>query len=130
MKAVGAVDLSWAATARRSLERSLGPGWFERTDRDIQPVDLQNSRLRLTVLAGITTEHDGDWIHASICHHERMPDYAELKALHRAVFGDRVAYQWFGPDGQHINIRETVLHLWGKADGSNPLPDFGREGTI
>jgi hypothetical protein len=130
-KTASAVDLSWAATARRPLERSLGPGWTDRA-RPGFAVDLVNQRLRLTVIATPwDLEDDGiEWIHASICHHDRIPDYAELKALHAAVFGGRVAYQTFVGTDRHINIRDGVLHLWGRRDGVDALPDFGRFGTI
>jgi hypothetical protein len=50
--------------------------------------------------------------------------------LHSAVFGEGHAYQVFVPTSEHINLKENVLHLWGKADGTPALPDFGRFGTI
>jgi hypothetical protein len=76
--------------------------------------------------------HDGiEWIHASIAWTERLPTYAELALLGLAVFGrERYAYQVFAPASRHVNIHEHALHLWGRADGVNVLPDFGRDGTI
>lgn len=70
------------------------------------------------------------WIHASISHRDTTPDYEDLKLLHRAVFGDRWAYQVFSPAEQHVNIHAHALHLFGRADGERVLPDFGRFGTI
>jgi hypothetical protein len=68
--------------------------------------------------------HDGDeWVHASIAR-ERMPDYADLKMLHAAVFGDGWAYQIFAPPSDHVNIHRFALHLWGRLDGKPVLPDF------
>lgn len=72
-----------------------------------------------------------DWIHASLAWPDVMPTYGDLTALHRAVFGRRRwSYQVFAPDSRHVNIHNYALHLWGRADGKNVLPDFGVEGTI
>jgi hypothetical protein len=53
-----------------------------------------------------------------------VPDYADLKLLHTAVFADGWAYQVFAPPVKHVNIHEHVLHLFGRLDGSPVLPDF------
>lgn len=72
-----------------------------------------------------------EWIHASIAHRDRMPDYDELVTLHRAVFGEgRYAFQVFAPTEKHVSIHDYALHLWGRADGKSPLPDFAVLGTI
>jgi hypothetical protein len=74
-----------------------------------------------------------EWIHASMAGHPEgiMPTYEDLATLHRAVFGRRRwSYQVFAADSRHVNIRANALHLWGRADGANVLPDFGRMGTI
>ena len=77
-------------------------------------------------------EHDGaEWIHASIARENHMPSYADLVTLKRAVFGaGRYAFQVFPAADRHVNIHGRALHLWGRADGTNPLPDFGAAGTI
>lgn len=78
----------------------------------------------------IVTQSDHDdgveWIHASIAFADRDPTYEELTVLHRGVFGRRRwAYQVFAPTARHVNIHEHALHLWGRADGTPVLPDFG-----
>lgn len=85
----------------------------------------------------VTGDHKSDaatgahWVHASIRCKHRMPEYEDLKLLHRAVFGDNGwAYQVFAPTAEHVNIHEHVLHLFGRLDGARVLPDFGRFGTI
>jgi hypothetical protein len=77
-------------------------------------------------------EHDGaEWIHASVARENHMPTYADLARLHHAVFGpERYAFQVFAPRSEHVNIHARALHLWGCADGANPLPAFGAHGTI
>lgn len=76
-------------------------------------------------------DFDGvDWLHASIAHDERMPTYEDLQLLHRAAFGHGFAFQVFAPPSRHVNIHQYALHLWGRRDGRNPLPDFGVSGTI
>lgn len=77
-------------------------------------------------------DYDGDeWMHASLSRPARMPDYADLVMLKDAAFGpDRVAYQVFPKVERHISIHEFCLHLWGRTDGADLLPDFGAEETI
>ncbi len=71
------------------------------------------------------------WIHASISWKDHTPSYDDLATLKAAVFGDdREAYQVFPCRDRHINIHAHALHLWGRADGSQALPDFGAMGTI
>lgn len=70
------------------------------------------------------------WIHASMSYRDRMPEYADLKLLHQAVFGDRHAYQVFVPAAEHYNYHEFCLHLWGRVDGTPMLPDFAFEGGV
>ena len=78
-------------------------------------------------------EHFGDeWLHASIAYERQIPNYDDLTALHRAVFGrKRWAYQVFAPESEHVNIHSYALHLWGRADGKPALPNFAEGfGTI
>jgi hypothetical protein len=74
----------------------------------------------------------GEWLHASIAREDRMPSYADLAALHKAVFGARYAYQVFAPPAAHVNIHPRALHLWGRVDDGDGriLPAFGATGTI
>lgn len=86
------------------------------------------------IIVTLDTDSDPDnwWIHASIAYKDswRIPSYSDLKQMHRAVFNSQHAYQCFVPPAEHINITSNVLHLWGRYDGTNVLPDFGRLGTI
>jgi hypothetical protein len=78
------------------------------------------------------SDHDDDteWIHASIAR-DHTPTYDDLVALHDAVWPrGGYAYQVFVPPEKHVNIHTHALHLWGRRDGANVLPDFGRFGTI
>lgn len=69
------------------------------------------------------------WTHASIAYIDHMPTYDDLVLLHQAVWGadGGWAYQVFAPASDHINLHQYALHLWGRADGSRVLPDFGAE---
>ncbi len=84
-----------------------------------------------TVIVTAAMQDDGhEWIHASIAADGWMPDYSDLQLLHRAAFGDGWAHLVFAPRADHVNIHEYALHLWGRSDGSNPIPNFGAWGTI
>lgn len=66
-----------------------------------------------------------EWVHASISHPDTDPTYAELQHLHQAVWGDRdgFAFQVFVPRALHVNIHDHALHLWGRLDGRQFIPD-------
>ncbi|WP_037141732.1 DUF7694 domain-containing protein [Rhodococcoides fascians] len=82
------------------------------------------------IVSAFEWDDNTEWIHASMTRRDATPSYEDLKLLHRAVFGDGWAYQVFAPERGHVNIHEHALHLWGAADGSIQLPDFGRLGSI
>lgn len=71
-----------------------------------------------------------DWLHASMSYVDRLPEYADLKLLHQAVFGPLPAYQVFVGPAEHYNHHEFCLHLWGRADGTPQLPDFAFAGGV
>ena len=93
---------------------------------------IEGPGRRIMVSVDLDSDPDNPWIHASVAYQDswRMPSYADLKQMHAAVFGDGFAYQCFVPPDDHVNITSNVLHLWGRMDGANVLPDFGRFGTI
>lgn len=96
-------------------------------------VERFDGRARIIVTASPApgAEEDfSDWVHASISRPGMMPTYSDLTALHKAVWPDGYAYQVFAPPSQHVNIHPYALHIWGKADGSPVLPEFGMFGTI
>jgi len=53
-----------------------------------------------------------------------MPSYNDLAMLHAAVFESGWAYQVFVPPGEHVNLHDFALHLFGRLDGAPVLPDF------
>lgn len=131
--AAGALAPLDAIGARRVLERAVGGGWTRPAAFGPDGYALRHpgSRLQVIVTRGpADPASDEEWLHASIAHPDRDPSYAELVVLHRAVFGDAWAYQVFAPRSAHVNIHAHALHLWGRADGSAALPNFGAAGTI
>lgn len=88
-------------------------------------------RLRCSIIVSQHVFDDQDWLHASIYFgDDTTPSYLDMTMLHRAVFGRRRhSWQCFVPTDQHVNLKE-VLHLWGRVDGRNMLPDFRILGAI
>lgn len=121
-----------ALRIRRTLGRSdwnLPKPWGE----DSWLIDRVDGTGRIIVSFAPYDDRDGvehDWIHASMSYRDRMPEYADLKLLHQAVFQDRTAYQVFVPPAEHYNYHEFCLHLWGRADGTPVLPDFTFLGAV
>jgi hypothetical protein len=88
---------------------------------------------RSVIITAAETPDDGfyDWIHASVARPDRLPSYHDLVTLKAGVWGDDgFAYQVFASSDRHVSIHNFALHLWGRADGRNVLPDFGAAGTI
>lgn len=86
--------------------------------------DGHSPETRLIVTVDEWVPGDYHWIHASISHPRELPTYEEIKHVHAAVFGTGWAYMPFAPPSQHVNYHEFCLHLWGREDGANVLPDF------
>lgn len=107
-----------------AVPRRFGPdGWL---------IERKDGQQRIIVTASpAPDEPDGsaDWIHASMSGTE-IPSYDDLQRMHRAVWADGWAYQMFAPPAAHVNIHQSTLHLWGRADGTIVLPNFGMYGTI
>jgi hypothetical protein len=85
-----------------------------------------------SVIVTTARQDDGlDWTHASLARDDRLPRYDELVMLRSAVWGSTGwAFQVFAPPSAHVNIHHHALHLWGRADGTNPFPNFGKSGSI
>lgn len=117
----------------RAIHSRLGQSWSKPVEYgdDGWRLDSKDQR-RILVSLDVDNDPDNWWIHASISHAQtwRMPSYSDIKQMHAAVFDGGFAYECFVPPSKHINIRNNVRHLWGRYDGTNVLPDFGRLGTI
>jgi hypothetical protein len=115
----------------RSIAGRLNVAWGRWQWEPFGPDGIVGLRPGHSVIV-TRAEHDGaEWIHASLAHETRVPSYGQLVALHHAVWGDEgFAYQVFASSARHVSIHPNALHLWGRADGANVLPDFGGAGTI
>jgi hypothetical protein len=70
----------------------------------------------------VASNNDG-WDHVSVSRKNRVPNWAEMSAIHRMFFkDDEVAMQLHMPPSDHINIHPFVLHLWRPHDSTIPLP--------
>jgi len=92
----------------------------------------RNGRIIITAseLTKVGAPAGQEWLHASISWADALPTYDDMAALHKAVWPEGYAYQVFAPPSQHVNLHPYALHLWGLADGSPQLPEFGKFGTI
>jgi hypothetical protein len=90
---------------------------------------VNNPGTRMTVIASVAVEEDGlPWLHLSVAHPKRLPDYAVLCWLKRDFLGPNAkAIEVYAPEGEHVNIHPTCRHLWACL-GGDPLPDFTRGG--
>lgn len=95
------------------------------------PDGLVLTNRTMSVIVTTSIEDGVWWVHASVARDDRLPSYHDLVAVHKAVWGaDGFAYQVFASDARHVTIHQFALHLWGRSDGGNVLPDFGALGTI
>jgi hypothetical protein len=108
-----------------AIRRTLGRGnWSTPVPHGLDGYYLVALDGSASVVVTCAPCEGDEWVHASIARRDRIPDYADLKLLHAAVFGDGWAYQVFAPPSDHVNIHENALHLWGRLDGKPALPDF------
>lgn len=83
-----------------------------------------NIAMSMTVIVTVGVYDDEVWIHASIAHERRVPEYADLVKLKEEFIGkDRKAIMVFPPADEHVNIHPNALHLFSPVD-NDPLPDF------
>lgn len=109
---------------RRAFERYIGPGWRV-ANQGPRGIAMAHRTSGYTVIVSQDRIAGAQWIHASIANREYMPNYEDLVNLHKSVFGQRYAYQLFVPSRTHVSIHPFALHLWGRADGTPCMPDFG-----
>jgi hypothetical protein len=132
-------EAEWQESKRRTDDwvktLALPNGWMEiHIPIDAHP-ELEGQRAfqhingrRVVVSVGF---HDGWWLHVSVSREKRIPSYEDLADVKRVFVTDAVqAVQIFPRRERHVNIHPNCLHLWARLDGSDGLPDFGREGTI
>lgn len=81
----------------------------------------------LFAIVSACVELDGKrWIHFSMSHRKRLPEWEEMVEAKEAFFGpESTAYQVFAPRSKWVNIHPRCLHLWVCLDGP-VTPDFTR----
>lgn len=86
-----------------------------------------NPARRLYVIASVEKHTDGNfWLHLSMSHAKRIPNYQEMQLLKRLWAGrEAKAVEVHPPEAEHVNICERARHLW-VCLSAEPLPDFTR----
>lgn len=115
-----------------AIHQKLGDNWRRPVPFGDDGWNFEGVNRRIFATVDQESDPDNWWIHASVAYFQewRIPSYSDLRQMHAAVFDGGFAYQCFVPPTDHVNIRSNALHLWGRLDGTNVLPDFGRMGTI
>lgn len=92
---------------------------------------FEHTRAPLRVLMTCARERDDKrWLHVSICHQRRLPDWEDLREAKDIFIGaGRLAVQVLPRAAEYVNIHANVLHLWSCLDG-DPVPDFRVGGAI
>lgn len=110
------------------IQRALPPGWRHRprltvrTDAGALLGESQSFAREdgLFVIAA-REDHDGEEVpHVSCSFPDRLPSWADLKAVKALFLGDCFAVQMLPPEREYVNLHEYVLHLWARSDGSDP----------
>jgi hypothetical protein len=71
----------------------------------------------------VQASNDEGWDHVSVSRKKRVPNWYEMKHIHKLFFrDDEVAMQLHVPSKDHVNIHPHVLHLWRPHDVPIPLP--------
>lgn len=100
-------------------------GIFVETARRLDGLRWQHYLYPLTVISSVCIEDDlKPWLHVSLAHQKRMPNYEEIKMVKEMFIGrDRYAVMVFPPADKFVNIHKTCLHLWHCLE-EWPLPEF------
>jgi hypothetical protein len=89
--------------------------------------------LELGAILSCARENDGRaWLHLSVSHARRIPNWRELVSVKEMLLGEREAYQVVPPKARYVNINPNVLHLFALLDETaTALPDFtGGTGSL
>lgn len=104
--------------------RVLPPAWVE-VERQIDGSKYLNHRAHLAAIVSCQRETDGQfWIHLSVSHRDRVPNWQELIETKQVFLGDREAYMVHPPKARYVNLHPHVLHLFARLQGEAVLPDF------
>lgn len=106
------------------------PGWSLARGTTPMPDDVnvfyQHRGMRLAAGLSCEIENDGRaWLHLSVSHRDRIPNWNELSKAKQDFLGDIEAYQVMPPKARYVNIDPRVLNLYAPLNGP-VLPDFTR----
>lgn len=116
------VDARFDTTRQISID--VPDGWTGRY-MDTSALVLEKKDLRVIISQSV--ELDGKrWMHVSVSHRHRLPQWKELLAIKNEFLGEEVeAYQVLPKKSLHVNHSTIAMHLWACLDGP-VLPDFTR----
>jgi hypothetical protein len=84
-----------------------------------------NYTQKLLAIVSCSRENDGHfWIHLSVSHRDRQPNWQELAETKAVFLGDREGYTVHPPKRRYVNLHPNVLHVFARLDDSAVLPDF------
>ena len=107
----------WRITDPKDLGHTGGWAGDEAHGAFVVPSPIDGQRMVV-----IASNSEG-WDHCSVSRKNRVPNWAEMSAIHRLFFQpDEVAMQLHLPPSQHINVHPFVLHLWRPHTETIPLP--------
>ncbi len=104
--------------------RDIPPGWV---DSELPgPIFMwENPKRNLRVAASIEEHAEHPWIHVSISHPKRIPNYLELQYLRHHWIGQRKSIMVFPTEEYYTNLHENCLHLYANLNADDdPLPEF------
>lgn len=109
--------LGWMVVKNEIMQALGGP-----TDHYPMYMRVQD-KLLVTMTCQIELDKK-KWLHVAISYRNRQPSYKDMCEVKRLFVGpDKIAYQCFVPENQHVNINPYCLHLWHPCEGP-VTPDF------
>ncbi len=115
------------------MPRVLPPDW-EIVSQSIDTsscLHFKSKKKGLLVVLSASPERDGrDWLHVSVSHRDRIPNWEEFLFVKDLFVGrDRQAIQVFPPSVEYVNFCVRALHLWCCLT-ERVIPDFRIDGMI
>lgn len=85
---------------------------------------MSSSRKLGVIVSGQTEQDDKRWIHVSVSHRDRLPNWEELVLVRDQFLGKEArCLHLVSKASQHVNIHPYCMHIWHCVDGDG-LPDF------
>lgn len=103
------------ALTNQFLPNVIPAGWTQIPTPEVCAGSAVYQSQTLLVVFSADKHHETNetWVHVSVSHRDRLPNWDELKFVKEVFLGrDKLAIQVLPPAEEYVNLHPNVLHLW------------------